>query len=131
MAKTLRKRGNVGTPKPNVPKKMLVLVGAYASETESDDMITGRRSEAHSFKNWLHLSGPKEVTIDLKEAKSRWEEGLETVRELIEVSAAKAVGGWELDEVSIGMTLTAKGKLAFIAEAGVEASIHFVFKQKP
>ena len=33
-------------------------------------------------------------------------------------------------EIEVGMTLSAKGELLFIAEAGAEASIKFVLKKK-
>ena len=35
-----------------------------------------------------------------------------------------------LDEVSVGLTFSATGKLAFIAEAGAEASITLTFKRR-
>ena len=38
--------------------------------------------------------------------------------------------GYELSEVNISLGFNAKGKLAFIAEAGVEASVSIVFKRK-
>ena len=36
--------------------------------------------------------------------------------------------GYTLDEVSVSLGFSAKGKLAFIAEAGVEASVTVKFK---
>ena|ERR1700733_12936020 len=38
--------------------------------------------------------------------------------------------GFSLDEIKISLGFNAKGKLAFIAEAGVEASVEVTFKRK-
>jgi hypothetical protein len=38
--------------------------------------------------------------------------------------------GFSLDEVKISLGFSAKGKIAFIAEAGMEASIEISFKRK-
>jgi len=38
--------------------------------------------------------------------------------------------GFKLDEIKIGLGFSATGKIAFIAEAGVEASIEITFKRK-
>jgi hypothetical protein len=38
--------------------------------------------------------------------------------------------GFTLDEIKISLGFNAKGRLAFIAEAGVEASIEVAFKRK-
>ena len=38
--------------------------------------------------------------------------------------------GFKLEQIKIGLGFNAKGKIAFIAEAGVEASIEVLFKRK-
>jgi len=72
------------------------------------------------------------ITREFTELRADWsvmttqilEMVIETDSELDEKS------GYTLDEIEIGLAFTAKGKLAFIAEAGAEASIKLTLKRK-
>lgn len=52
------------------------------------------------------------------------------VEQILENAFTKAPKGVRFDNVEICLGFTAKGKLAFIAEAGVEASVTVTFKRE-
>jgi hypothetical protein len=56
----------------------------------------------------------------------------QTVGSLMKLSSAvgERTKDWTIDEIEVGLTLSAKGELLFIAEAGAEASIKFMLKRK-
>jgi hypothetical protein len=123
------------------PRKVLLLVPEQPDEIDSDDLVAGASSEQHSnvsdaikqsfavTRAYLMRTPHKETEIDLNEMKARWQESISSVQTLIEAVAEEMVSGWKLDEISVGMTVSATGKLAFVAEASAEASIHIVFKR--
>jgi len=47
-----------------------------------------------------------------------------------EADKAEGNSDFKIDEITIGLGFSAKGKIAFIAEAGVEASIEVKFSRK-
>tara|TARA_R110000787_G_scaffold44093_11_gene108034 strand:+ start:5517 stop:5870 length:354 start_codon:yes stop_codon:yes gene_type:complete len=89
----------------------------------SDDAATNhggilfRRRKGHAEK------------IDGKNIESQWRKSVATLMKLGSTISDSAKE-WEIDEIEVGMTLSAKGELLFIAEAGAEASIKFVLKKK-
>ena len=66
----------------------------------------------------------------VEEVKDDWRLVSAQVIEMISATD-KNIGaaGYSLDEVSVSLGFNAKGKLAFIAEAGVESSVTIVFKR--
>ena len=71
----------------------------------------------------------KVVKVPTKSVEGQWNKTLDTLMSLTD-TVSQRVGKWELDEIEVGLTLSAKGELAFIAEAGAEASIKIVLKPK-
>jgi hypothetical protein len=69
------------------------------------------------------------VTVDGKQVQEQWARTIDTLMNL-GVTIGNRAAGWEIDEIEVGLTLSAKGELLFIAEAGAEASIKFVLKKK-
>ena len=68
-------------------------------------------------------------TVSLETVQAQWNGTIETLVGLTSTIAAKAKD-WDIDEVEVGLTLSAKGELLFIAEAGAEASIKITLKPK-
>lgn len=66
----------------------------------------------------------------LQEIKVDWNAVLKQISSLISTprDAFKAQG-WEMNKVEIGLAFNAKGRLAFIAEAGLEASIKLTIER--
>ena len=66
-----------------------------------------------------------------EEIKEDWDVVITQLNFIISETEKNTVkNGFEMDEVTISLGFTAKGKIAFIAEAGVEASIEVKFKKK-
>jgi len=79
----------------------------------------------------LHADwGDKVLVRSLSSVRDDWTAVTEQVMSIIGDSArATTTSGFTLDELSFGLAFTAKGKLAFIAEAGAEASVTLTFKR--
>jgi hypothetical protein len=98
--------------------------GEPAVEVPLDDA-----AEEHSLRDLI--PGIKRVTrVGAAEVQEQW---IRTVDTLMKLSSAVANGSkeWTIEEIEVGLTLSAKGELLFIAEAGAEASIKFTLKRRP
>jgi hypothetical protein len=70
------------------------------------------------------------VSRTVAELKTDWNEMMQSVTLIIEDTERHTKeSGFQLEEIEIGLGFNAKGKLAFIAEAGVEASLSVRFKR--
>ena len=79
----------------------------------------------------LHNKSTKEITRTLDEVKSDWKQMSEKISAIIAETDIKFEkdSGFKLSEIEIGLAFNAKGKIAFVAEAGAEASIKFLLKR--
>lgn len=76
----------------------------------------------------LHKDVGKGLTRTLKEVKEDWDIVMVQVSHIISDTEAKIEQKkFKLDEITISLGFNAKGKLAFIAEAGIEASVSIKF----
>jgi len=77
----------------------------------------------------LELFGGSRVKRVNATIMSQWEG---TINRLMEMSTliGSTAKDWTADEIEVGFTLSAKGELLFIAEAGAEASITVKLKRK-
>lgn len=64
------------------------------------------------------------------EVQEQWARTVDTLMKLSSTIADQSKD-WSIDEIEVGLTLSAKGELLFIAEAGAEASIKFTLKRRP
>lgn len=69
------------------------------------------------------------ATVSADQVRSQWDKTIGVLMNLGAAVAEKAEK-WKIDEIEVGFTLSAKGELLFIAEAGAEASIKVVLKPK-
>lgn len=67
--------------------------------------------------------------IDPEDMAADWKRKLDHVVEVATSAAATKDKAWHIDEIEIGLTLSAKGELLFIAEAGIEASVKVTLKR--
>jgi hypothetical protein len=72
--------------------------------------------EVHSFKDRLFGRRIEDVEGD-------WQQVSNQVSRLVKATSAEQPAGFRLGSIEISLGFTASGKLAFIAEAGVEASV--------
>lgn len=78
----------------------------------------------------LHAFKEKVLTRPLEEVKDDWRVVSRQVIELVEETEREVSGKkYRLDQVTVGLGFNAKGKLAFLAEAGVEASVTVTFRR--
>ena len=82
----------------------------------------------HSLRDLL--SGAKRVTrVGAAEVQAQWKRTVGTLMKLSS-TIADSSKEWTIEEIEVGLTLSAKGELLFIAEAGAEASIKFTLKRR-
>jgi hypothetical protein len=78
-----------------------------------------------------HAGESKQLSKKAKEIKEDWDNVLEELNFIIaETEKSTTNSHYSLDEVKVSLGFSAKGKIAFIAEAGIEASIEVTFKKK-
>jgi len=77
-------------------------------------------AKEHSLGTWFGWGRVEEV--DATTIKEQWAQTIQTVLGL-GASITDQEQDWRVEEIEVGLTLSAKGKLLFIAEAGAEASI--------
>jgi hypothetical protein len=82
--------------------------------------------ETHSIRSFVFGSVE---TGEPGEMKDQWQKTVALVMDMTSSLDEKA-RGWHIDEVEVGLTLSAKGELLFIAEAGAEASIKVTLSRK-
>jgi len=69
------------------------------------------------------------ATVGAGLVQEQWTRTIETLMQLSSAAAAHSTE-WSVEEIEVGLTLSAKGELLFIAEAGAEASIKFKLTRK-
>lgn len=106
--------------------ELLIFVpeGEPAVEVPPDDA-----AEEHSLRDLI--PGIKRVTrVGAAEVEEQWRRTVDTLMKLSSTVANRSKE-WTIEEIEVGLTLSAKGELLFIAEAGAEASIKFTLKRRP
>ena len=72
--------------------------------------------ELHNLKDRLFGRRIEDIQADWRRISSQ-------IAKLVEATSSMRPTGFELDTIEVGLAFTASGRLAFIAEAGVEASV--------
>jgi hypothetical protein len=85
-------------------------------------------SVEHHSLGWMPGLG-RVATVGAVEVQEQWGRTIDTLLKLSSTVADRSKE-WSIDEIEVGLTLSAKGELLFIAEAGAEASIKFMLKRK-
>lgn len=77
----------------------------------------------------LRDRGGRVVDASVETLRENWRE---TVQKLIEIGDGVQDAGsdWGVSEIEVGLTLSAKGQLLFIAEAGAEASVKITLTRR-
>ena len=78
----------------------------------------------HAFMDYLFPRKKEEVMQD-------WTVTINQTVELVSQNVDKAPEGYKMDEIEVSLGFSAKGQLAFIAEAGVQAAVRIVFRRQP
>ncbi|MDQ1083866.1 MULTISPECIES: hypothetical protein [Microbacterium] len=77
----------------------------------------------------VHHSGSRVVDASVESLRENWRD---TVQKLVEIGdgVQDAESGWGVSKIEVGLTLSAKGHLLFIAEAGAEASVRITLTRR-
>lgn len=86
-------------------------------------------AEEHSLRD-LVPRFERVTRVGAAEIQEQWERTVDTLMRLSSTIANRSKE-WTIEEIEVGLTLSAKGELLFIAEAGAEASIKFILKRRP
>ncbi|MGN7967845.1 Pepco domain-containing protein [Microbacterium sp. 22296] len=99
-----------------------IYVPSPAASGTSDEQGAGRASG-------LRDRGGRVVDASVEALRENWHE---TVQKLVEIGDGidDAESAWGVAEIEIGLTLSAKGQLLFIAEAGAEASVKITLTRR-
>jgi hypothetical protein len=104
----------------------------YVPQTEiveDEEVKPGITTELHSRGGIAKFFLGEEKQVEASEVKDQWRQTIvgivSTVGEWTDASSGK----WKIDEVSFGLTLSAEGRLLFIAKAGARASVQVKVKR--
>ena len=78
--------------------------------------------EFHSLKDRLFGRSIEDVQKD-------WARVSSQVAKLVDATSSTQPKGFELESIEVSLAFTASGQLAFIAEAGIEASVSVTLKR--
>ncbi|WP_336959164.1 hypothetical protein [Sphingobium aquiterrae] len=104
-------------------------ISIFVPEGDTAPMLPPDPSvEHHSMRDWVPGLG-RVARVGAAEVQEQWGRTVDTLMKLSSTIAARSKE-WSIEEIEVGLTLSAKGELLFIAEAGAEASIKFTLKRK-
>jgi hypothetical protein len=106
-------------PKKKLDDTMIVLFQGEAPPPVGD-------VELHSFGDTAKkLFGRK-----LEDVKADWKKVSAQIKEMMDSVVTEVPKGFTFESVEISLGFSAEGKLVFVAEAGVEATVSLTFKRK-
>lgn len=85
--------------------------------------------QTHALPPWTAEAFFDVEKVNSDHMAADWKRKLDGVVDVATSAAATKDKAWRIDEIEIGLTLSAKGELMFIAEAGVEASVKVTLKR--
>ena len=91
--------------------------------------LTDPSVTTHAIQPWTVETFFDIQDLDSKEMAADWKNKLDRIVDVATHAAQTQDKAWHIDEIEIGLTLSAKGKLLFIAEAGAEASVKVKLKK--
>lgn len=78
----------------------------------------------------LHSLADKVFGRRVEDVQADWRRISSQVAAMVDATSEREPEGFQVDSVEIGLGFSATGKLAFIAEAGVEASVTVTLSRK-
>lgn len=92
----------------------------------SDRPFHPGETDQHGLREWWSdLRGRK-----LDDAKADFCRVFGQIEQLVS-DLPHSIRGYGVEELEVGLAFTAEGQLAFIAKAGIEASVKVLFKRRP
>ncbi|HTV48750.1 MAG TPA: hypothetical protein VMG59_09945 [Phycisphaerae bacterium] len=115
--------------------KLWIVVNEVAARGTGNKVVSGPTTVFHSDTHHMLFGKIPEtqkiIAVNLdKQTSNQWDSCLDAVQSLINKISEKSIQKWSAEEISVGMTISAEGQLAFIAKAGLAASINVVYKRR-
>ena len=96
----------------------------------SDEVLFISGAELEAGQVEIHKGVAEKVVRSLADVKEDWRLVVGQVAEIIGTGTDQvAIHGYQLSEVEVSLGFDARGRLAFIAEAGVEATVSVKFER--
>ena len=120
------------SPKEREPNWELSLFvpGAEPEFHDETEIDPGPDATQHKFPSIVGLFRGREINIEAATVQSQWANTINGLLEAASGWASSESGPWRVEEVTVGLTLSGKGKLLFIAEAAAEGSIQVKLTRK-
>ena len=109
--------------------KLTIFVPDTPTTAEQEEVEPGPHSKLHAKGPLSGWFGGKEVVVDAARVKAQWTQTIEGIVSAVGEWSEATAGQWKIDEVNFGLTLSAEGKLLFIAKAGAQASVQVKVKR--
>jgi hypothetical protein len=120
------------SPKTKADWDMAILAPTAPSGGEGDAPIASDGSVTlHSLPFVGTIFHGKVEEVPAASVQGQWAATIGGLLESASDWVAHETGPWQIEEVTVGLTLSAKGKLLFIAEASAEGSIQLKLTRKP
>jgi hypothetical protein len=103
---------------------ILVAADSIGEKAATADPSVDTHSKPWTVENHFGV----EKSLDPAAMKADWQEKLAGIIDMASAAAEKKKG-WQIEEIEIGMAVSAEGKLLFIAKAGFEASVKVMLKR--
>ena len=104
------------------------------AKADEEEVRPGSRTKLHATD--LHatgmigwLFGATEEPVKSTDVKRQWAETISGIVTTVGEWTAAQTDRWQIEEVTFGLTLSAKGKLLFIAEASAQGSVQVKLKR--
>lgn len=111
-----------------MPKRSPEILIFVPGSTPDSQILPPDEASPHSLGS-IASAFRRVVSIKPEDVREQWDRTLDTIMGLSS-AIAKRSGDWKIEEMEVGLTLSAKGELLFIAEASAEASIKVTLKPK-
>jgi hypothetical protein len=101
-------------------------VKSHQKAEDTVTFITGK--PAFSGVRLDRASAPQALTKKISDVKEDWVVAMKQISVIVSnTDAEMKESGFELDQIEVSLGFSASGKIGFIAEAGIEASISVTF----
>jgi hypothetical protein len=114
----------------------LTLFVPSAKADDDEGVRPGPQTELHSAEmhakgmiSWLF--GAEEKPVESSTVKQQWADTISGIVATVGEWSAAQSDKWQIEEVTFGLTLSAKGKLMFIAEASAQGNVQVKLKRVP
>jgi hypothetical protein len=107
----------------------LTLLVPITKADEDEDVRPGPQTELHARGMVGWLFGAEEKPVESSAVKQQWADTISGIVATVGEWSAAQSNQWKIEEVTFGLTLSAKGKLMFIAEASAKGSVQVKLKR--